>query len=264
MAGTELQKFIQPYLEAVKKIVEDGSGQLMIVGMDTSILDGIVARLPTMTSYKVVRVKNQKDLDPDKKLFILKLENNQSVNYQSLIYYYLELPNTYECTVCLVSTSSLALEFFEKRVRSRFKNKILFVPYIGNDDSKFSVCTTVDARSQRNMMEKYKLVKYSHNTIFELFDPIHFVLLGIAFHEPLSIQTCNEQFKITIMDTLELKRVPTSKVMLGMIDLLDAGVINQAGQPCVDFGEFKAFVTNNCPVYLKQLINTRSKLWKHK
>lgn len=258
-----LETFLRPYLSHVKEILDEGRGQFMVVGMDHGVLSEIVRRLPGLTSYRVVETVSQKDLNPADKLFVIRLENNSSIEYQSLIYYYLELANTHRCTVCLVSTSSLALEFFEKRVRSRFENRILFVPYMNGDAGRFEICSSIEAKSQRSLMEKYQLRRYSTDLVLELFEPVHFVLLGIAFRQPLSAQKCTGQFKMAVIDTPELKRTPPSKILFGMMDLLDAGAINQSGQPLVDFNELKAFVSENCPLYLKKLINAQAKLRKH-
>jgi len=261
MARKALETFVQPYLAHIKKILKEGTGQLMVVGMDHGILSEIVGRLSTLTSYEVVEAVNQKDFNPTAKLFILRLENNSSIEYQSLIYYYLELCNTQKCMVCLVSTSSLALEFFEKRVRSRFKNRIVFVPYM-SETSKFEIRPTLAAKDQQALMEKYQLRNYSSDVVFELFEPLHFVLLGVAFREALSAQKCNEQFKMAVTDTPELKRIPSSRILFGMMDLVDTGAINQKGEPCVDFNEFRSFVAGSCPLYLKKLIGALSRLRK--
>ncbi|ELA42135.1 uncharacterized protein VICG_00776 [Vittaforma corneae ATCC 50505] len=270
-----VQEFIQPYLNCIKKVFENESGQFMIVGMDKLAIEEIVNKLSSLSPYKVIKIDRQKDFNPDRKIFILKLENISSIEYQSLIYYYLELPANSKSFVCLVSTSSLALEFFEKRVRSRFRNKIFFIPYVNfelevdNKENQFNIkienkiaYSTIELKERQKLMKKYGLKEFDFNILFELFEPIHFVLLSIAFNQKLNVQKCNEQFKLAVIDTPELKRVPSSRVLFGVLDLVEAGIINLTGFPLVDFNEFKAFVHKNCPLYLKKLIITQSKLRK--
>lgn len=249
----DVEEFIRPHLSQIKTVLKTGSGQFMVVGMDKTVLEEIVRHFPGLTRYEVVPVENQRDLEPERKLFVLELENNSSIGYQSLLYYYLELPSAHKCFVCLISTSSLALEFFEKRVRSRFKNRIFFVPCLTAED-KYEISSSIAARSQKAIMEKYGLPRFSSEMIFDLLEPLHFALLGIAFHHTLNIQKCYEQFKMAVLNTPELKKTPSTRVLFGVFDLLDSGLINSVGQPCVDYGEFKAFVAGHCPLYIKKLI----------
>lgn len=270
-----IQEFIQPHLDCIEKMFENESGQFMIVGMDRLVIEEIVNRLPSLSSYKVVKVDRQKDFNPDRKIFVLKLENSSSIEYQSLVYYYLELPANSKSFVCLVSMSSLALEFFEKRVRSRFKNRIFFIPYVNfgleevdkeNQANKKvedkAVYFTIESKERQRLMKKYDLKEFSFDVLFDLFEPVHFVLLNIAFNQKLNIQKCNEQFKMAVLNTPELKRLSPSKVLFSVLDLIEAGVINLTGLPLVDFNEFKTFVNKACPLYIKKLINTQNKLRK--
>lgn len=259
--------FIDSHLEKIKKMFYRKSGQFMIVGVDKYVVDRVVGELAHECDYTVIKVKRKKDLSPHKKLYILPLENDSSIRYQSLLYYYLELPRQYDCFVCFVSTSSQSLDFFEKRVRSRFKDRIFFIPYlpsilIDNEKSEKSsdlpatVCS-IESYNQMVFMEKYNLKRYTLEFIFEMLEPVHFVLINIAFYRRLNIKRCFEQFKVATVNTPELKKVSSTKVLFAVFDLLEASIINHTGMPCIDFVEFKAFVNKKSPVYLKNLIKSQ-------
>lgn len=248
------EDFLQPYILQIKELLKSESGQFMIVGMDKDIINKLVTKISQEHEYSTTIVKKQKYEDPENKFFILSLENKLSIEYQSLLYYYLELPVMHKCFVCFVTTSSQALNFFEKRVRSRFKNRIFFIPYCNMQ--KYSIDSTLESQEQKILMEKYNLEKYSLDFIFDLFEPTHFVLLIIAFYHKLNIQKCYEQFKMAVVDTPEIKKVAASKVMTHMFDLIETGVINLNGMPLVDFNEFRAFIDRRCPQYLKRLLKS--------
>lgn len=249
-----LDDFLQPYILQINNLLKSESGQFMIVGMDRSIINTLVTKIAEEHEYSTVIVKKQKHEDPEEKFFILNLENKLSIEYQSLLYYYLELPMKHRCFVCFVTTSSQALNFFEKRVRSRFKNRIFFIPYI--DLEKYSIDSTLESQEQSRMMEKYHLEKYSLDFMFDLFEPVHFVLLIVAFYHKLDIQKCYEQFKAAVVDTPEIKRIPGSKVMEYAFDLAEAGMVSLEGMPLVDFNEFRTFVDKRCPQYIKRLLKS--------
>lgn len=276
----DIQNFIEPHLKSIGKLLKQEKGQFMIAGMDRTIIDEIINNLSTLTKYKIVKTVKNKDLNPENKVFVLNLENNSSMEYQSLLYYYLELPLENDCFVCLTTTSSLALEFFEKRVRSRFKNKIFFVPYVKREEcddsntinsntiennitdpilsnintSDFKIYSSLESIKQQKLMKKYGLKNYSIENIFTFLEPIHFVLLDISFTKKLDIKKCYDQYKIAVVDTPELKRVSSSKVLYCVLDLLECGFINLNGSPLIDLNEFKSFVSKKSPLYLKKLI----------
>ncbi|KAM0681787.1 hypothetical protein GINT2_000304 [Glugoides intestinalis] len=259
--------FIDSQLKKIKKMFCKKSGQFMVVGVDKYVVDRVIDELGLNSEYSVVKVKCKKDLTPHRKLYILPLENNSSITYQSLLYYYLELPRQHECFVCFVSTSSLSLDFFEKRVRSRFKDRVFFIPYLPNaqlhnehpgsiSDLPATVCS-VESYNQVKFMKKYNLRNYTLEFVFEMLEPIHFVLLSIAFTQKLNMKKSFELFKVATINTPELKKISSVKVLFALFDLLEASLINTSGLPCVDFVEFKAFVNKNCPHYLKTLIKSQ-------
>lgn len=234
----------------------------MIVGLDKDAISSIADSLSEISDYSIVRVKKQRDANPENKLYIIKLENNSSLHYQSLLYYYLELPLSHNCFVCLVSTSSLSLDFFEKRVRSRFKNKIFFIPYFDRKESKnepLSSPRSLEESENARICQKYNLERFTHEFLFELLEPIHFALIIISFYQRLNPQTCFKQFKIATLNTPELKKVSYIKIFNCTYDLIECNIINNTGQPCIEFSEFKSFINKKGPQYLKTFFTNMQK-----
>lgn len=107
--------------------------QFLLVGTDTHLIeqciDSVISRGKHCMKYETVYVTTKKDTNPKKKIFIIDLNLKTSMQYQSLLYYYLELPLKNDCYVCLTSTNVQCLNTFEKRVKSRFKHKIFVLGF---------------------------------------------------------------------------------------------------------------------------------------
>ena len=113
-------------LDKIMTLLDNTRDQFLIVGLDNTVISVVKSYISKNSSYKPVTVTYRKELDPSNKIFFINLENTSAMQYQSLLYYYLELPLKYDCFVCRNSNSCLCLNSFEKRVRSRFKHKIFF------------------------------------------------------------------------------------------------------------------------------------------
>lgn len=308
METQEFESFINPYLSQIASVFNQKSGQFMIVGPDRSILDYVIRQFTksyysdeisssaeeVLSTYKTVFVTKNKDFQPDKKIFVLNLELTSSIEYQSLLYYYLELPLEYECFVCLISSSSQCINMFEKRVMSRFKNKIFYIPFFVSENEKPSSCKAIqrgvedkleiksescsvsaaDIKLQRiirntqltrqnlDLALKYKLEKFSSKFVLDLFQPIHIVLLTIAFYKKLNSKSCYQQFKQAVLNTPELKRADPVKILYCFFDLIDFRILNSSGCVLMDKGEFKEYVAKSCPLYIKKLVANYDRIAK--
>lgn len=299
-------ELIDPLLSRIVGFLREKSGQFMVVGLDNVLLGVLVDKISKIGKLKPVFVKRNKDENPDGKIFFIKLQNTSSMEYQALLYHYLELPLSFDCFVCLTSVSSLSLTFFEKRVRSRFKNRVFFLPYghlDGRPDSHAGVqCGSVDVldgpvsvqdtinseadgsnsglttksdgvlscanheihkslemRDQCEFMRKYGLERYSLKYMFDLLEPIHFVLIIMARSQKIVLNKCYDQFKHAVNNVPEIKRSPADRVLCCAYDLMDAGIISSSGSLAVSFGEFKEFIGAGAPLYIQKLLRTMSR-----
>lgn len=262
----EFEKYYKPFLSQMDTVLSNKSGQFMIVSPDTAILDYVVKNLKKAHNYKFVEVKKQKDEAPDKKVFLINLSCLKSMEYQSFLYFYFELPLYHDCFVCILTNSSNALNFFEKRVMSRFKNKIFFFPYyqpIQKRECEHYSSNLIHSSllSQKNMemIEKYHLEPFSLNFILDLFEPIHLALIMISFLNKINMVKVYDQFKILVVDTPELKKASPTRVFQCALDILECGIINESGLPLINYNEFKSFVEGQNTVYLKILLRAVSK-----
>lgn len=280
---------VAPLLASIGNLLCEKSGQFMIVGLDSVLLEDLVHKISEIGKFRPVLVRKSKDESPNGKIFFIKLQNTSSMEYQALLYYYLELPLTSSCFVCLTSVSSLSLSFFEKRVRSRFKNRIFFLPYCSagkpvrgqyclpngdagsSDDepatgpSEMLSCAnheihkSLEMRDQCEWMRKYGLERYSLKYMFDLLEPIHFVLIMMAHSQRIVLSRCYDQFRRTVNDVPEIKKTPPGRVLCCVYDLMDAGIINSNGSLSVDFGEFKEFISACAPLYVQKLLRNTSR-----
>lgn len=220
-------------LENILNLFDNQSDQFLIVGLDKDELNEVVDKIIDNVEYKAVRVKGKKDTSPDGKLFIIDLENTASMSYQALLYYYLELPLHYNCFICLVSNSSLCLNSFEKRVRSRFKHKIFFIP---------------------KSKEEEPVKNFSLKFLFEMFNPMHLALIILCHKKKISESNCYEMFKQMVLKANMLRSAAEYDILCCYYDLLECRIINKAGTVIVDYNEFKDFISKNAPLYVKDLL----------
>lgn len=263
--NNDLNNKVTNALNSVNNILRNKSDQFLLVGLDETILNLITNKMMENKNFQHVIVKN-KDLDPDNKIFYIYLKNQSSLEYQSLLYYYLELPFKYNCHICLISTSCNCLSFFEKRVRSRFNNRIIF---ISNDTD--SSCTTsknnkddfnntiYDNLMKKNnlLMNSYNLNNYSCNFIFDFLEPIHLVLIYISYTDKINVNDCYYQFLKVTKDIVEIKKADSFIVNNCMQDLTDFGIINYNGKYIWDYNEYRNYLIKKAPRYLKNLLSIK-------
>lgn len=243
---------LQPWADDIARLFEEKSGQFLVVALDDTVLIYMRHLIAKKSAYKAVDVTAQRDEDPSGKIFFINLENASSMRYQALLYYYLELAQKHRCFVCLLSTSSLCLSTFEKRVRSRFQDRVFFIPYLKPVGG--GLHTTIEARRQHQLMEKYGLERYTLSYLFDLFGPVHFVLILVAQKERLTAGNCCELFKKYVVSMCEIKGTSSGTVVYCYYDLLDAQVITPSGELAIDFGEFKEYAGRKSPVFIKKML----------
>ena len=254
----DFKEYYQPFLSQVNEILSTDRGQFMIVSPDLSILDYVTKTLRKQHRYKFVNVKNQKDEQPDNKVFIINLCCVASMEYQSFLYYYFELPLHHDCFVCILTNSSSALNSFEKRVMSRFKNKIFFFPYY-QEDKTLSISSSLLSRRNELIMEKYGLERFSLGFVLDLFEPVHLSLIILSFLNRLTVMKAYEQFKRLVVDTPELKKTTPIRVYQCSLDLLESGIVNESGMPLINYNEFRMYIEQKGIVYLKRLVKAVNK-----
>lgn len=224
-----------------------------------------ITEISDFLNYTRINVINERDPSPDNKIFFIKLENKSSIMHQSLLYYYLELPMNSNCIVCLLSTSALCLNIFEKRVRSRFKNKIFFIPYLFNKDfnNKDSntninyVGPTVNAVKQHELLKSTNLDQFSLEFIFSLFNPLHFTIIFMAAKYKISAYDVFDHFQRFVVNINPIKKTNSISVLFAFYDLIDSQIISQSGKILIDMDELKDYVLKNCPQFIKNLARSK-------
>lgn len=289
----EIQDVLRPYVVEIAEAITGRCGHLLIAGPDPQLLAAAQEMIAASTPYRAVHITTQRAVSCDRRIFFVPLEPRPSLQYQALLYYYLELPRKHSCFVCLVSTSSLCLNTLEKRVRSRFRNRIFFIPYLPIDGAKsgkhcqntkntaagrcdlnskeegetlpdaapvkhadleYSAYPTVAARKRKMFMEKHGLEPFSLSLLFDLLEPIHFALIAIANKRRLRCRDAVEAYRSAVTDVSEVKGARSSVILFCYHDLVDAEIIGTAGDLLVDFGELRSFVQSSCPAYVKKMI----------
>ena len=89
----------------LKKILTKKRGQFLLVGPDRALLEYFKDYIALNSSFKPVDVYKQLDENPKNKIFFINLEQTNKIEYQSLLYYYLELPINQNCLICLISNN---------------------------------------------------------------------------------------------------------------------------------------------------------------
>lgn len=258
---SKFKEFYNPFLLQVNELFSKKRGQFMIASPDLGVLDYVVRTLKKNHKYKFVLVKKQKDEQPDNKVFIINLNCLTSLEYQSFLYYYFELPSHHDCFVCVLTNSSNALNSFEKRVMSRFKNKIFFFPYYHNEYK--DIHSSLLSKENNRLIEKYQLEKFSLCFVLDMFEPVHFTLIILSFLNRITTFKVYDQFKMIVIDTPELKKTSSIRVYQCLLDILESGVISESGLPLINYNEFKNYVEEKGKMYLKRLLRTVNKKINH-
>ncbi|KAL6121655.1 hypothetical protein NUSPORA_01392 [Nucleospora cyclopteri] len=292
-----------------KEINSKKSRQFLIISPDELVLEETVEKIKKQVIKEDKRSKNERrspfiefkwvgnvekteDASKcDNKVFIIELLTKTTMQYQSLLYYYLELPLKYNCFIILLSNSSQCLNSLEKRVKSRFKHKIYSIKYcnieIIENKSEENVknkgvaseiginSKTTDFLEQLNHYNHYKLFKsgledfeiykfhikyqldfYSVEFICNLLENLHFVLLIVSFNTNIKSNTVIEDFKKFIVkyNVNEFKKIRNIDIMHSYYDLVEFKLIASNGESLIEKNEIRNYVINNCPLYLKKLI----------
>lgn len=245
---------MQPHIKLIEKYLSYKNGQFLLVGPDLDILELIIQEIIKKTNKACIFVKDEKDSKPNGKLFIINLKNINSLVYQSILYFYLELANKNNCHVCLISTSSLCLSYFEKRVRSRFENKIVFASYLDKNTCSHETHKTLRSLKNCEMRRKYNIQEYTLSSLFDLCDTIHYIILLISHFNKVKIDDFYSQFLIAVKDVVEIKKVSPSRVIYCLNDLISSGIINSQGKYAGDYDELKSFILKSGQEFLKRFM----------
>lgn len=272
------------------------SEQLLLVGPDPVVIEKAVRKIlkEFKYDYEVVQVLSKKETNGDNKIFLLDITLSTSMQYQSVLYHYLELVNKCACILILTSTSVQCINTFEKRVKSRFKNKIFMLGYdkkvideegeekekennsnnadnannanifvennlcnkSTNNKVTFMQCkSTLQEEKAFDFMKKYELQQYSIDFVCELFEPLHFVIMIILFKRKSKIKQ-NQIYEIfREFNVRELNKSDENDVLYAYYDLLEFGWISNMGEVMVDIEEFKLSVEKRCALYIQKLLN---------
>lgn len=222
----------------------------MIIGPDPHAIEECMATVFHKISYDVVYVTTQKDSSPNKKFFVIDISLKTNLQYQSFLYYYLELSTKFDCYVCLTSTSIQCLNTFEKRVKSRFKNKIYVLGYkYNNEDNFYSTHKSlIQDKAIYDFHKKYNLEFYSVNFVCSILEPLHFMLLLISTRHKVTNNNVLEVFKKNAVK--ELKNAHQSNIIRAYYDLLEFRWIGTNGDLLVDKTELNEYIQQYCPCYL--------------
>ncbi|KAI5149199.1 hypothetical protein ENBRE01_0760 [Enteropsectra breve] len=248
----KISTFLKPYHEKAREMMKEKSNQFLIAGLDEALLMHLKNLIIEKSKYTAVSVRNEKDEDPEGKIFFINLQDKTAMDYQALLYYYLELPLKHKCHVCLITTSSLALASFEKRVRSRFKHRILFVPYFSEGDSPEE--EGLMEKENKEITKKYGLEQFSLGFLLRLFEPIHFALVLMAINKKFKTSDCYTHYKRFAVNLNELKSAEQHHIYRCLYDLQGSGIISERGGILVDKNEIFNFIKTNCPLYLRKII----------
>ncbi|KAI5173294.1 origin recognition complex subunit 4 [Pancytospora epiphaga] len=270
-----IETALGPIVKEISKVFKKEKGQFLIVGPDRTLLDHLKEIIAVESGYTPVTVTRDRPSNPKNKIFFLNLLPTQSIEYQSLLYYYLELPLKRRCFVCLISTSSMCLNTLEKRVLSRFKNFTFFVPYLesgllkeipsedltktGTDcflPKPSNIIPSVEQRKKCEFMMKHGLVPFTVAFVLDFFEPIHFALIMAAKRYNITFLNVVSIFRKLTVNVNEMKGAEENQVLFCYYDLVDFGIISEQGSLIVDFGECHSFIINNCPLYIKKMLRT--------
>jgi hypothetical protein len=257
MDDSKLDNFLNPFVNQFEGVFEKKSGQFMLVSPDESILNNLIKKIKKLKNYNFVNVKKDKDLSPNNKVFLISLNSTSSMEYQSLLYYYFELPLHFDCFVCILTDLSNSLNIFEKRVMSRFKNKIFFIPYyIPENSNKFSIHSSIESQNREFLIKKYDFDQFSLKFLLDLFEPLHIAIIIMSFSHKINIVKVYDQFKLVVLNTPELKKASPIKVLRCALEVMESSVMSEKGTPLINYNEFKEYVRASCPLYLKLLLNS--------
>lgn len=254
----EIEQLVESNLTNIYQLLQNKAGQFLVLSPDEDLLEIASNMLAKHSKYKIVRVIAERDQKPARKIFLINLHNKRSISYQSLLYYYLELPLRFNCFVGLFSSSSLCLNYFEKRVLSRFNHRIAFIPYFDSFPSGSYLHPSLQSIQNHQLIKKYDLEEFTLGFLFDLFEPLHIAMLVLSSKRKLKITNCISEFRNFVVHISELKGVSNTEIFNKYCDLQDSGMISQSGELLADISELKEFVQRNSPVYLKRLVSNKT------
>lgn len=257
-------------LREAAALLDRGGEHMLLCGLDPDILDTAVCALQKHTAERAVLVRSaqQKDGNPQGKVFFVHIGQTVSAALQTLVYYYLERSREGICSLVLTSLSCFVLDSLEKRVKSRFNHRVFFLgflplaPYtalgrpLAADDAarQHRMNPTLSALRRASAARKHRIPEYSMDMFYELLGPVHIALLILASKKRLRYTGCVSEFRRFTTDTNELRRVDSNEIMFCLFDLLDAGVVDQEGDLLVDATCFRRHLASR-PLHLRSLMH---------
>ncbi|OQS55706.1 hypothetical protein EHP00_462 [Ecytonucleospora hepatopenaei] len=303
--------------EIIHFLLGKSSEQLLIIGPDPFVIEKIIKKIvkefnenlkqnfvddekskkknkkQIQLTHEVVYINTKKETNLNNKIFIIDISLSTSMQYQSVLYYYLERVLDHNCIVILTSTSIQCLNSFEKRVKSRFKNKIFMLGYskkiqdasgdkkkesVSPENNKntdvlnvknnfteklnykenkvdFLMCkSTVQEQRAFDFMKKYSLQHYSIDFISEMLEPLHFIIMILFFKKNIKIKQNQVYENFKKLQIKELYCSDENDILYAYYDLLEFRWINGNGEVMIDKEEFMESVEKYCPLYIKKLV----------
>lgn len=158
----------------------------------------------------------------------------------------------------------MCINDLERRIRSRFNHKIIFLPYLHSDTVRKilglecispNTIKTCDKVIKEFLMKKYKVKKYELDDLYSLLPPLHLSILILCEKIPLSNINIVDEFRKFTLKCKVLKNTSEIDVMNAYFDVLDSDLIDKRGRFKQDFDLFKNFIKKNNPYYIKSLLN---------
>ncbi|ORD97326.1 hypothetical protein HERIO_802 [Hepatospora eriocheir] len=238
---TSIYKQINNYLSK-------SNSQLLITSTDKFLLNNILKEYINVRLSNYIEITDNKTINqikgnPTYKYYILYLDYFNVSKFITNLYYLIELPQNNNCHLILVTTNCQVLNLFEKRIRSRFENNIIFIKTKSN--SKSDEIT--------NFINKYDLKEYSVSFILELLEPIHLFMIYLVNKYNISKKSIISKFKEYSIQ--EFKSVSSIKILYSYYDLIEFKVISESGSILIDLTEYKNFIRSSSKLYyLKKII----------
>lgn len=228
------------------------TGHFLISYLDKDILNLIIEHIENIKNIKFKHLKDftessrlEKNIIP---IFYIKKRSKSFFN--ASIYNLMEISK--KRLVIFTTQNSSLLDVFERRIRSRFSHKIVFIQY-SKEFSGF-IPPSFQNFNKHDIMKKYSIPKYEFINTLNILTSIHFAVLLLCRRNTVNYLDVASKFNRFVISVRELSKTNNSIVVSAFYDLLEYELIRENGEWVCDFEIVKSFIRENQPIYVQRLL----------
>lgn len=244
----------------IKSFLELKNGNILFAAHDPLVLSTFISQIMEYAHSKGHVYKNDctaaSQIRDNVNLYIINLDTYKD---QRSLYAYLDRSRV-SISLILYSTSVKCLDKLEKRVRSRFEHRVVFLPFLNTEQyAKYScgenACgnTSIASLCAKLLKSKHTIKDVCILDIYKILSMAHIAILILSKVKSVTNVNLIKEFK-KFNNQPALKAVENKFLSEAFSDLIDISLIDVRGGFSGDWEMLRKYILEVCPVYVQNLL----------